>query len=205
MAALVEPQRWEEVQHWMELGGCLAKGQVLYRQGNQADRQYHIRSGMVMTRYTDPNGDELVTGFHLPGDIVGLCHWQDTYSETAIALETVSCCVLPNRSFSEAQILHNPVLHQLQAMAGQAQRNRVRHQRGRAINRVKNYLDDQGQKLKTLGRSPTTIPTPMRRTDLASYLDLSLPCLSRTLAKLEKAGEIEQTQNGIKRQVPFNA
>ena len=50
----------------------LKKGDALYRQGDSLTAVYGIKFGTLKTEYTLPDGREQITGFHLPGEMLGL-------------------------------------------------------------------------------------------------------------------------------------
>src|SRR5574337_1491085 len=66
----------------------LQKGGTLYRQGDAAEAIYGLRSGSLKTQIEDAGGQVQITGFLLPGEILGmdgLMNSQQVYH--AIALE----------------------------------------------------------------------------------------------------------------------
>ena len=50
----------------------LPKGGTLYRQGDAAEAVYGLRSGSLKTQIEDANGQVQITGFLLPGEVLGL-------------------------------------------------------------------------------------------------------------------------------------
>lgn len=72
----------------------LRKGEALFRQGEDARAIYGIRSGSVKTQMEDSRGQVQVTGFLLPGEIVGMDGYLNTRQVThALALEDSEVCV----------------------------------------------------------------------------------------------------------------
>ena len=66
----------------------LKKGESLYRQGEQLTAVYGIRFGTLKTEYALPDGREQITGFHLPGEMLGLDGiGENAYQSNAVALE----------------------------------------------------------------------------------------------------------------------
>lgn len=53
-------------------GRPLKKGEFLFRQGDTFDSVYAVRSGALKTFSLSDGGEEQLTGFHLPSELVGL-------------------------------------------------------------------------------------------------------------------------------------
>ncbi len=72
------------------------RGEYLFQMGEPFDAIYAVRSGSVKTYTLIEDGREQVTGFHLPGELVGLdAIGGGRHACTAKALETTSLCELP--------------------------------------------------------------------------------------------------------------
>ena len=69
-------------------GRPLKKGEFLFRQGDTFDSVYAVRSGALKTFSLSDTGEEQLTGFHLPSELVGLSG-MDTTAEAASALAEV--------------------------------------------------------------------------------------------------------------------
>ena len=77
-------------------GRPLKKGEFLFRQGDKFDSVYAVRSGALKTFSLSDGGEEQITGFHLPSELVGLSGMDtDHYPVSAMALETTSVCEIP--------------------------------------------------------------------------------------------------------------
>src|SRR5690606_1098129 len=68
-------------------------GESIFRTGDKFNAIFAVRSGTVKTRLVDLEGRELVLGFHLPGELIGLnAIHTETYPCDAVALGTVEVC-----------------------------------------------------------------------------------------------------------------
>jgi CRP/FNR family transcriptional regulator len=77
-------------------GRPLKKGEFLFRQGDAFDSVYAVRSGALKTFNLSDGGEEQLTGFHLPSELVGLSGMDtETHPVSAQALETTSVCEIP--------------------------------------------------------------------------------------------------------------
>ena len=177
----------------------IAQHKHVYRAGDTADRHYHVRSGMFKTYAMNAAGDEYVTGFYFPGDLIGCAYTNGVYADSAIALETGTVCALCVRNLSElCDIgLGSTLLKLLADREVQAARHQLNLTQPRADARLAGWLVQVSERISRLGWCPTRIPTPMSRTDLASYLGMTLESLSRVFTRFNKAGLIRATRKHI--------
>jgi CRP/FNR family transcriptional regulator len=62
----------EQLNRIIQRGRPLRRGAHLYREGDPFEAVYAVRSGALKAYRTTRGGHEQVTGFYLPGEIVGL-------------------------------------------------------------------------------------------------------------------------------------
>lgn len=175
------------------------KSEYIYHAGNQASHHYYVRSGMLKSYAINASGDEYITGFYLPGEILGCAQSDGKHSDSALALETSTVCKL-----AETDIQHLSKIGVATTLFTLlAEREELRNQhilnlcQARAEARVAGFLIDMTRRLIRLGRCPNHIPTPMSRTDLANYLGITLETLSRALSRLVKTGILHATKGQI--------
>ena len=166
----------------------ISKGQTLYTHGDRTDNLYVVKSGAfkIMTPLCGHSAH--VSGFRLPGDLVGACGLTcGQYAFTAQALDRSTVCRLPLDRLREAQ-LRQPMLTQglLQALsnqAAQAQRQITRTNLP-AIARLALLIQDVSSHHKKRHLSATEFELPMARTDIADFLGLAPETISRLIASL---------------------
>ena len=179
----------------MRPGRTLAGGKHLFLSGDPATHQYHVRSGTLMSYHNNQGGDEFVTGFYLAGDVVPNFVVDGTHRHSVVALEHASVCAI--RQSPDAGTLNGlpgSVWSVLTRYAHDASTRALSHQLNLKIAsaeaRFAGFCVEMMRRLKSLHRDPTDIPTPMRRTDIASYLGLTLESLSRVMSRLSRRGII---------------
>jgi CRP/FNR family transcriptional regulator, anaerobic regulatory protein len=65
----------------------LQKGQLLYQNGDKLDALYSLRLGSIKTQLEEASGQVQITGFFLPGEVIGLDGMPDGHhSSNALAL-----------------------------------------------------------------------------------------------------------------------
>src|SRR5690606_37233359 len=73
----------------------IPKGEALFRLGDKTEAVYGLRSGSIKTQLEDASGQVQITGFLLPGEILGMDGLLDyTHISHAIALEDTEVCVI---------------------------------------------------------------------------------------------------------------
>ena len=86
-------------------GRPLKKGEFLFRQGDTFDSVFAVRAGALKTFTLSDSGEEQITGFHLPSELVGLSGVDsEVYPVSAQALETTSICEIPFERLDELSV-----------------------------------------------------------------------------------------------------
>lgn len=180
----------------------LRKGQYLYRSGEKFNSLYLLRSGMVKANITGKDGEEQVTNFYLPGEILGIDGInKDRFHSTAIALESSSVCVL---SFEKLLSLGNkfPSI-QKQLWCRISREIAMQHELLLSMShksteaRVAEFLLTLSMRLKNIGCSATSFHLPMSRHDIGNYLGMTVETVSRILTRFEKAGYINKEKRNV--------
>ncbi|MAW25058.1 MAG: hypothetical protein CMQ84_03590 [Gammaproteobacteria bacterium] len=166
------------------------KGQTLYGHDDTASNLYVVKSGGFKIMTPLCGHDAHISGFRMPGDLVGACGLTgDHYAFTAQALSRSTVYRLPFDRRREAQ-LRQPVLAQglLQAIAhqaAQAQRQITRTNLP-ALARFGLLILDISTHHKKRNLSGTEFELPVPRTDIADSLALELETLRRLISSLTK-------------------
>lgn len=179
----------------------MGKGDFLYRTGDEAKNWYVVRSGVFKTVTVTPDGEEYVTGFHYPGEILGLDGpATGTHRDTAVALGVSTACSIGLNQLPEIWELGAGA--SLLQLIAEHERNesmlRINLSQSRAEARIAGFLKLLMDRTERLGFDPTVLSMPMSRTDLANHLGLTLECVSRVLSKWRRAGVIDADRTTMK-------
>ena len=80
----------------------MERDEILYHAGDEITPIYAISTGSFKTSITSEDGAEQITGFFLPGEIVGLDGLGGiSPNSTATALETSTVCEIPGTEFDK--------------------------------------------------------------------------------------------------------
>ncbi len=174
----------------------LARGKPLFRQGDVFETVFAVRSGAIKTCITLPDGAEQITGFYLPGEIVGLDGIaQQRHASTALALESTAVCALP---FDRLETLagHKPALqHHLFRLLSEE----IHHDqqlllllgKRSAEARLAAFLLSLASRYKRRRLSETRFCLPMSRTDIGNHLGLAIETVSRLFSRLQQTGVLD--------------
>jgi CRP/FNR family transcriptional regulator, anaerobic regulatory protein len=176
-------------------------GALLFSAGNPLTGLYVVRTGTFKTVAISREGDPKITGFYLPGDVLGLHALSArTYLFDAIALEHSEVCVLPIRQL-EGMLESIPQLQRefIRALSDTISRDRRLLLMGcmDAEQRVSRLLLSLADRYQRLGYAREELLLHMTRDDIASYLCLSSETVSRVISRLRRKGVLTVNQRHI--------
>ena len=168
----------------------VTRGEHLFNQGDRFRSVYAIRSGSVKTYTISDDGSEQITGFHLPGELVGLdAIINDQHPCGAKALETTSYCEIP---FGELEDLAGELAslrHQLLRIMGKEilaeQDLLLLLGKKTAEARLATFLLSLSTRFKERGFSATEFRLTMSRNDIGNYLGLAVETVSRLFTRFQ--------------------
>lgn len=179
----------------------IGRGDRLYRRDAPFGFLFQVCSGVVKTQRETANGGLVVSGFFLPGDVVGLdALGESHYPSDAIAAADCEVCRLDFQHLL-ASCAHKPgVSSWVISRIGLYIRQKDSHlswARGmHSHQRVLWFFLDLHERLAATQSMPTAAtPLPMQKQDIAHYLHMSPETLSRNLATLRQQGLLTLEQD----------
>jgi len=185
-----ESDALEQLSKLINVQKVLSKGQSVYHQGDSVSAIYAVQSGSLKTVITQADGSTQVTGFYLPGEVIGLDNLAQSHcASTAMATEKTGLCELPVNAMSKL----SQQLPELQSHLFHIMSNEIRadYQRMHMLSqtsaeeRVLSFLLSWSARQTRCRLSALELRLTMTREDLANYLGQALETLSRTLHKLQ--------------------
>jgi CRP/FNR family transcriptional regulator len=179
------------------------RGDALFHAGDEFNAVYAIRSGFLKTTVINDDGREQVTGFHMPGELLGLDGiGNGRYHGNALALEDAELCVLPfflveelGREIPAVQrhlhcVLSREIVrdHGVMMLLGSM----------RAEERLAAFLLNLSKRFTHRGYSPSDFHLRMTREEIGSYLGLKLETVSRLFSRFQDDGLIEVQQKHVR-------
>ncbi len=181
----------------------IKKGQALYTLGEPLEAVYCIRFGTLKTHLTLEDGRHQITGFHLPGEIVGLDGIGEMrHVSDATALEDTEVCVVRYAELQQLSRRLPSLQHQfLRIMSKEISQDHLMLLTlgsMRAEERLAAFLLNLSRRSSERGYSSTEFVLRMSREELGSYLGLKLETVSRLFSRFAEAGLIQIRQRHVK-------
>lgn len=177
-------------------------GETLYRAGDRFNAIYVIRSGFLKTVSVDAGGAELVLGFPMGGDVVGLDGVDaGSYTADVVALDISSAAVVEFARLAQLGREHPCIERLLYSLFSRelVQKHRMFRMLGTlgAEARLASFLLGLAEHFGQLGYSRTSFTLRMTRQEIGNHLGMKLETVSRTLSCFAAAGLIEVDRRSI--------
>jgi len=174
----------------------LHAGDYLYHTGDSFRSIYAVRSGSLKTYLVDEDGVEQVTGFYLPGEVVGFDGiGTHVHGCNVVALETASVCELPFDRLEELTLAIPSLQHHFFQLMGKQiesdHRMMLTLSKKNAEGRIATLLLSLSARYGRRNLSPNAMRLPMSRMDIGNYLGLTIETVSRTLSRLHREQVIQ--------------
>ena len=178
------------------------KNDYLFRAGDINRSLYAVLSGSVKTLVDNPNGEEQIVGFHLPGELLGMDGFSgDAHTCSAVALETSSVCEFPLESLDK--VCHDvpSIQYAMRRIMGKevSKDHAMLLLLGRmsAEEKLASFLISLSKRMAQRHWKPTEFNLTMPRQDIANYLGLAVETVSRLFAHLQEVEIIEVDRRRI--------
>ncbi|ROR34463.1 fumarate/nitrate reduction transcriptional regulator Fnr [Inmirania thermothiophila] len=173
----------------------LARGQHVFRAGEPFRAIYCVRSGCIKTYATTDDGEEQVTGFHLPGELIAIdAMGMERLPTAAVALETSSICEIPFDRLNALARRIPGLTEQLFALLTQEiahyQTLLLLVSRKTAEARLAAFLLSLSMRFGRRGFSPSEFYLSMSRNDIGNFLGMAVETVSRVFTRFDEEGLI---------------
>ena len=180
----------------------LKRNEYLFQVGSPFDSIYVVRSGSLKTYSPTIDGQEQVTGFHLPGELLGLdAIGSGQHPCVAKAMETTSVCEIPFENLEELTQTMPTLQHQLLRLMSKEifddQELMLLLGKKTAEARLSAFLLSISLRFKQRGFSSTEFYLSMSRNDIANYLGLAVETVSRMFTRFQEDGIINAERKHI--------
>lgn len=181
----------------------LRRGDALFRMGDPFRSVHVVQSGAFKTVFSGAAGEEVVTGFHLAGDVIGLDGISSqVHACSAIALKETRVCSVP---YARLELLcrshakFGSMIGRLIAGYSASHRRPIAAMRGHnADQRLAGFLLDLSGRAAAFGASATEFNLPMKRRDISRNVGITLESVSRGITKLRVQGVANVRRDSVK-------
>ncbi|MBS7660774.1 fumarate/nitrate reduction transcriptional regulator Fnr [Pseudomonas lalucatii] len=177
-------------------GRPLKKGEFLFRQGDAFGSVFAVRSGALKTFSLSDAGEEQVTGFYLPSELVGLSGMDtESYPVSAQALETTSVCEIPFERLDELSVqlpqLRRQLMRVMSREIREDQQMLLLLSKKTADERIATFLVNLSARFRARGFSAQQFRLAMSRNEIGNYLGLAVETVSRVFTRFQHSKLIE--------------
>lgn len=174
----------------------MSRGECLYHAGAPFRSVYVVRTGSIKTYTIDEEGREQITGFRMPGELIGLdAVATDVHGSTAEALESASVCEIPYGQLVELaatvpNLVRQVMRHMSREILNDEEHLNLLGKKG-AEERLAALLVGFAGRFQARGYANDSFNLSMSRADMGSYLGLALETVSRLFTRFQEQGLID--------------
>ncbi|MCL4147489.1 UNVERIFIED_CONTAM: hypothetical protein GTU68_057614 [Idotea baltica] len=178
------------------------KGDRLFLAGENLNSIFVLHSGSVKTYIESSDGDNQITGFHMPGDVIGIHGlFNKIHTDTVEALETSSVCELKFSHYEDLaeefpEVRTEIMQHIFREMTHEQEHLLILGKMS-SERRIAYFLLDLSSRLSEHNLSPKRINLSMTRREVGNYLSLAVETVSRILTRFQTRGIIEIDRRSI--------
>lgn len=171
------------------------KSQIIFQSGDPLQALYAIRSGTIKSYTLSENGEEQITAFHLPGDLIGFdAIINMKHVGFAQALETSMICEIPYDILDDLAGKMPKIRQQMMRLMSNEiksdQEMILLLSKMSAEEKLAAFLQNLSRRYAARGFSAKEFRLTMTRGDIGNYLGLTIETISRLLGRFQKSGMI---------------
>lgn len=190
---MTEMERLDDI---IEKSRPLKKGDHLFHQGDEFSSVYAIRAGSVKSYTITNEGEEQITGFYFPGELVGLSGFDgNMYPVSTKILETTTVCEIPfdhlDNLCGQLPELRRQVMRTMSKEIRDDQQMMMLLSKKNAEERVATFLVKLSQRYHARGYSAQKFRLSMSRNEIGNYLGLAVETVSRIFTRFQKTDLIQ--------------
>ncbi|SEF75212.1 fumarate/nitrate reduction transcriptional regulator Fnr [Marinobacterium lutimaris] len=180
----------ERLDNIIEKSRPIKKGEHLFHQGETFTTVYAVRAGTIKSYTLTNEGEEQITGFYFPGELVGMSGVDGvTYPVSAKVLETTTVCEIPFERLDDlaGQMpeLRRQMLRTMSKELRDDQQMMMLLSKKNAEQRVATFLIKLSTRFRARGYSPSQFRLSMSRNEIGNYLGLAVETVSRIFTRFQ--------------------
>jgi len=180
----------------------VARDDFLYRIGDRFTSLYAVRVGHFKTYQESLDGDRQVTGFQMPGELMGMdAIGTERQQCDAVALQDSEVCEIPfarlEQLFSQMPVLLRHFHRMMSQEITNEQSVIMLLGNMRAEQRFVAFLLNLSSRYAARGYSSTRFQLRMTRQDMGNYLGLTIESISRLISRFRTLGLLTVQQREV--------
>lgn len=199
----LDPNDLDKLEHVVKGSRPIHKGKHIFRSKDPFVSFYAVRSGSIKAYIINEHGEEQITGFYFPGEILGFdAIDQHQHTCSAVAMETTTFCSLPYDKLNEiclqAPELQNQMFRLISRELTNENKLLMTINKRTAEERIATFLISLSTRFKNLGYSAKEYNLPMSRQEIGNYLGLTIETVSRLFTKFQRNGLVTINRKAIR-------
>jgi CRP/FNR family transcriptional regulator, anaerobic regulatory protein len=187
--------QWDALAGLVGQARMLSPGDYLYRLGDRCRDLHMVRSGTFKTTLPGDARSDVVVGYHMAGDLLGLDALStDHYSASAIALENAGVCAFAKDQLETLAArlpgFHRRLREAMSEEIARAHQHCLVLSRRSAEQRLAGFLVGLSDRLEQRGFRTVCLELAFTRTDIAAYLGLAVETVCRAFTRFQTLGWI---------------
>jgi CRP/FNR family transcriptional regulator len=173
-----------------------AKGAHVFHIQEPVKNLYAVYSGSCKEYWIDENGNECITNFYFPGDLIGIESISNRKHLFSVStLEDTVLCTIPLDAFLELMQTHGSIMKRFINIASQKMQNDQCITMGvTATERVCDFLMNITTRMLERSYNEDEIHLPMSQLDISNYLGIAYETFNLILKKL-KSNDVIKLKN----------
>ena len=181
----------DQLDHIIQRKRPAHKGDHLFEAGKPLQALYAVRTGSFKTYTLTEQGEEQITAFHLPGDVIGFdAIGENAHPSYAQALETAMVCEIPfnnlDNLLNDLPKLRQQLMRLMSQDISGDQQMMLLLNRKTAEEKLAAFLSNLAQRFANRGFSRKEFRLTMTRGEIGNYLGLTVETISRLLGRFHK-------------------
>lgn len=181
----------------------LRKNQHLFEPGDSFKALYAVRAGVIKLYSFSDAGEEMIHGFYLPGDVLGLEALASKIHQLhAVALDTTSVCQIPYDDLQQLSATMPELAGQIMTvMSKEVSEGRLHSElltKRNADQRIAHFILNLAERYRSRGFADYEFRLSILHRDVALYLGLTPETVSRILAKLHNEDIVTWKKKDVK-------
>jgi len=175
-------------------------GDAVIHQGDPFTKIYAIKSGMYKSIKLNADGHETITGFHLPGELVGLdAIYPKEYTSSTVALTSSVVCQIDYEQLTELST-HIPALQRqiMNLLSKEINNSNALLSELTAEQKLASFIRNLATRYEIRGYSGSELVLAMTRQDIANHLGMAAETVSRLLKRFQDKGVLRIKHREVK-------
>ncbi len=180
----------ERLEDLIQSSKTLQAHDAIFQQGERFTKVYAVKTGTFKSSRLDEQGNEHVTAFHLPGELIGLDGiYPEAYTATTTALDTAVLCSMDYDELTELctniPALQRQLLRLLSRDIYESHKANAQNADHTAAQKLAGFITNLSTRYEIRGYSALSFNLAMSRQDIAIHLGLTPETVSRLLKRFK--------------------